>query len=198
MYSFTPKLANYNEWKKLDLWKIQEAICLLLEAEPEAHMFFFEKASRDFSPFWEKFESIEKITEASIIYKKLEIYTHSRNFLHSRVIPATFLRWAQGKKFEIPGDLIDLIEEEKIQPIAMEEKKTPSQLDKLLCQAIARTLWDINRDMTIKTMIQHPAIQTYGNGKLYKGKNTLRDWLSEVDPRESKVKTGRPKTLIPV
>lgn len=52
--------------------------------------------------------------------------------------------------------------------------------------------------MTIVAMTKHHAIKTYGNGKLYKGKNTLRDWLNKVDPRDSKTKTGRPKKLIPV
>lgn len=68
----------------------------------------------------------------------------------------------------------------------------PSQIDKLVCQAIARTLWDEHPTMTIAAMTQHKAIQEYGGGKLYSGKNTLRDWLREVAPDDVK-KPGRPK-----
>lgn len=68
----------------------------------------------------------------------------------------------------------------------------PSHVDKLVCQAIARTLWDEHPTMTIAAMTQHKAILEYGGGKLYTGKNTLRDWLSEVAPEDVK-KPGRPK-----
>jgi hypothetical protein len=81
-----------------------------------------------------------------------------------------------------------------------DEKKLPrpnsSLFDQSLCQAIARTLWDIYPNMTIKAMTEHPAILKYGNGKIYTGKNTLRDWLSPVAPEHVK-KPGRPKTPKP-
>ena len=65
------------------------------------------------------------------------------------------------------------------------------QIDKQVCQGIARTLWDEHPDLTIQALIKHPAIQKNGNGALYKEK-TLRGWLSEVDPRSAEAKTGRP------
>lgn len=72
----------------------------------------------------------------------------------------------------------------------------PSQIDKLICQAIAKTLWDVYPSMTISAMSEHTAILEHGGGKLYKGKNTLRDWLSEVAPEDVK-KPGRPKISKP-
>lgn len=68
-----------------------------------------------------------------------------------------------------------------------------SKFDSMICQAIARTLWDQYPDMTIEDMKKHKAIQIYGNGRAYLGKNTLRDWLSEVDPRDPETKSGRKK-----
>lgn len=70
----------------------------------------------------------------------------------------------------------------------------PSQIDKLICQAIAKTMWDIYPSMTITAMSEHTAILEHGGGKLYKGKNTLRDWLSEVAPEPVR-KPGRPKSI---
>ena len=72
----------------------------------------------------------------------------------------------------------------------------PSNIHKLICQAIAKTLWDSHPDMTIAAMTEHRAILEYGSGKYYKGKNTLRDWLSEVAPAEVR-KPGRRKSSKP-
>lgn len=79
-----------------------------------------------------------------------------------------------------------------------EEKRPPrqSQLDKLACQAIARTLWDKDPSLTIRALIEDPAIRRYGNGAHYESK-TLRQWLSEVDPRPVEAKTGRPRKAKP-
>lgn len=65
------------------------------------------------------------------------------------------------------------------------------QIDKQICQGIARTLWGEYPDLTIQALIKHPAIRKNGNGAQYKEK-TLRGWLSEVDPRSAEAKTGRP------
>lgn len=70
------------------------------------------------------------------------------------------------------------------------------QIDKAACQAVALTLWDHDPNLTIADMIQHDAIRNHGNGARYTEK-TLRNWLSEVDPRSQKQKTGRPKKIPP-
>lgn len=72
----------------------------------------------------------------------------------------------------------------------------PSAIHRLICQAIAKTLWDIYPEMTITAMTEHKSILEHGSGKYYPGKNTLRDWLSEVAPGDVK-KPGRPKNSKP-
>lgn len=73
----------------------------------------------------------------------------------------------------------------------------PSQIDKLVCQAIAKTLWDIYPTMNITAMSEHSAILEHGGGKIYIGKNTLRDWVKDVAPENVRNKPGRPKTNEP-
>lgn len=73
------------------------------------------------------------------------------------------------------------------------DKPRPAQSDKGLCQAIAKTLWEVYPSMTIADMCKHSAIQRHGNGRLYQGQHTLRDWLSEVAPEDIKGKRGRPR-----
>lgn len=79
----------------------------------------------------------------------------------------------------------------KVQPLR------PTQIDKLVCQAIAKTLWDIFPTMNITAMSEHPAILEHGGGKLYTGKNTLRDWVREVAPENVRNNPGRPKSNKP-
>lgn len=110
----------------------------------------------------------------------------------------SFVKWCQLKniplpKFWFPYGYLEQIEVGKdVQKI---ETLRSNQIDKLVCQAIGSTLWDIYPNMTIADMCDHKAIQIYGNGKQYKGAHTLRDWLSTVAPPEVKNRRGRPKRL---
>lgn len=184
------KSMDYEWWTKQDLWRVHAAISLILGQEPKEDDDVWEYAissGSQFSKNKQMFEASVAKNEDLIIYEK-----NKKDFLLHWVKPSVFLSWVQKKNLEIPNDLVGLIGgcEEDIPQ--MEEKKRPNQMDKLICQAIARTLWDIYPHMTIEDMRKHHAIQTYGNGKHYQGKNTLRDWLSEVDPRSTNEKTGRP------
>lgn len=120
----------------------------------------------------------------------------SASFLSNEKLykPKELIDWAKEKDFQLPPKLLEYM---GLGEESDNDNKRPasraSQLHKQLCQAIAKTLWDIQPDMTIEEMKNHPAIQEHGQGKSYTGKNTLRDWLSEVDPRPAERKRGAPK-----
>lgn len=78
-------------------------------------------------------------------------------------------------------------------PLVQLQSLLPAQIDKLVCQAIAKTLWDVFPTMTITAMSKHTAVLEYGGGKLYSGKNTLLDWMREVAPKNVRNMPGRPK-----
>ncbi len=63
--------------------------------------------------------------------------------------------------------------------------------DKKDCQDIAKALWEKNPNMTIVALEKTPKLKAYK--RKYPGRNTLRKWLSEIDPRPKEKKTGRPK-----
>lgn len=63
--------------------------------------------------------------------------------------------------------------------------------DKPDYQAIGRKMWEENPSLTIKAIIAAPASAPYV--KKYSGRNTLRNWLREIDPRPPEKKRGRPK-----
>jgi hypothetical protein len=65
-----------------------------------------------------------------------------------------------------------------------------NQKAKLLSQAVAKTLWDVYPDMTIKNMVDHNSIQQYGGAKHYDKEKTVSRWLAEVAPEHIKNSTG--------
>lgn len=71
-----------------------------------------------------------------------------------------------------------------------------SKLDKELCRAIAATLWSEYPEMTIAAITSHKAIQQYGNGAQYRDKDTIRNWIKDLDPRPENERRGRPKKEI--
>ena len=96
---------------------------------------------------------------------------------------------------ELPNFWFSSIDKEEFEQSNKIEKSNeadlrPSQVDKELCRAIASTLWGEYPDMTIKDMTIHKAIQQYGNGTLYKGRDTIRNWIKDLAPNK---KSGRPK-----
>jgi len=67
-----------------------------------------------------------------------------------------------------------------------------NQEDRISCRAIAQTLWDTNPELTIEDIKNHRHIQVIGNGKQYTGRDTIRNWIKELDPRPIEEKVGRP------
>lgn len=202
--------ADYKTWRKIDLWQVQEGICLLLGVEPKSGLFICrERHEYNALEFWKEFDEIAKMVERSIDSGVLKIIKWVPNILFCELPPSAFLQWAKNKEFEIHESLVNLLTDNESQSLntdarnekeiqetqsdLIEKKLRPSQATKRICQVIALTLWDIYPDMTIEDMKDHKAILEYGGGNYYSGKNTLRDWLSEVDPRPLEVKTGRPR-----
>ena len=117
-----------------------------------------------------------------------------------------FLMWAQGKGFLVPKRLCEEAQGQVMiggneEGTAAQQARTPQKilkpaaLDKVAVQTAARCLWDQYPKMTNTDIVKHRWVQNFANGKLYKGKNTLRDWIREVDPRPPNEKNGRPKKM---
>lgn len=105
----------------------------------------------------------------------------------SNVIPGKFIEWINNKGYKIPYEFKAFIGvEEKVRVI---NEKLQYEIDKAVCQGIARTLWDEYPEMTIEHMQDHHAIQVYGSGKMCCADTTLRRWLGGADTRT--VKRGR-------
>lgn len=67
------------------------------------------------------------------------------------------------------------------------------QQSRLVCRNIATELWKDSPQMTIASIQRHDAIQKFGGARYYPGRDTVRNWIKDLDPRDSKSKSGRPR-----
>lgn len=105
-----------------------------------------------------------------------------------------FIKWCQEEyvmppKFWAPAPSISEVVTNPSQALG---KHRNEEVDRQLCQAIARTLWDFDPQIHPAHMVKHKAIQKYGNAAIYKDPETIRNWIAEVDPLRKERKTGRP------
>lgn len=66
--------------------------------------------------------------------------------------------------------------------------------DKLLCQSIAQTLWDLDPNIHPAHLAKCKAIKLYGNGRLYEDE-TIKKWIRDVDPLGNSRGDGRPRKI---
>ena len=105
------------------------------------------------------------------------------------------------------SELLNMCEKEAVEPPDFWTKQRPEttsvkpsinnrpkeeETDRFLCQAIARTYWDIDPNIHPAHMAKARAILLYANGKQYKDSDTIKKWIAEVDPQKDQRKIGRP------
>jgi hypothetical protein len=101
--------VDYDKWRKMELWELWQCVYLLLNREPNLSEFLDRQDFYYGSEFWNKFDEISKMAEASIKRGTLKTYSHYPNIVYVELIPGEFLSWAKSKGFEIPEPLIDLL-----------------------------------------------------------------------------------------
>lgn len=121
-----------------------------------------------------------------------------KDFLDSLfVMRSEVLKWCTEEFLSPPGiwaaDTPLLIG--AVPPKPVSGRHRDDEINKQLCQGIARALWDIDPQIHPAHMAKHQAILRYGNGALYKDEDTVRGWINEVDPMKKGRKTGRPPAV---
>ena len=74
------------------------------------------------------------------------------------------------------------------------EKLSPNQKSRLLSRSVAANLWRKDKNLTIREITEHPMILDHCGGIYYSGKETIRNWIKDLDPRPEDQKTGRPSS----
>ncbi len=139
---------------------------------------------------------IDFLFSAGHVYKLWKSKTGSsfnKEYLQSLFIKRPdFLAWIEQEKLP-PTDfwiLTQVIANHKVSNRPKNEAE-----DKAVCRAIAKTYWDIDENIHPAHMAECKAIKKYGNGAHYEI-NTIKEWISDLDPLAKIRKTGRPKQIV--
>lgn len=72
------------------------------------------------------------------------------------------------------------------------ERLSDAQRSRILCRVGAQKLWSERPDSNIEMIVHNPLIQDFCGGKYYPGKDTIRNWIKDLDPRPPEKRRGRP------
>ena len=111
--------ASYPEWCERKLWTIRESVCLVLEVEPETPWL---KGSHEVAllvggidPLIEAFEqycelAVDAMKDGLLV--PFSPWDFTRPPLDRRVIPRSFLVWAQSQNINVPEEMLSLLARE--------------------------------------------------------------------------------------
>ena len=87
-----------------------------------------------------------------------------------------------------PGEGEAVTELEKPEPSILRQ----SQVARVVCQQIARAMWQKDPQRRIADVIRDDLIQEYGGAKFY-AEETVRTWINSAAPPEVRERRGRPR-----
>jgi hypothetical protein len=100
--------ADYSKWLKADLWTIERAILLLVNAESlpsNSHYSFGGCKTTNEQIIYDDFMYVWDIAKPSLITGTLKKTNKSYPSLDSLVYPSDFIQWAKLKGFSLPDEL---------------------------------------------------------------------------------------------
>lgn len=125
----------------------------------------------------------------------------SKDDFNKKHLSALFVRRSEllnlCKKEEIdpPDFWIKQRQPETVTRANISNRPKEEETDRLLCQAIAATLWSLDPNIHPTHMAKSKVIQRYGQGRSYKDLSTIKRWIAEVDPLKDQRKPGRPPDI---
>ncbi len=115
------KAEDYTKWLRRDLWTLQQALLLLLGAEPPDRWFNPDSDIYDWNyrsnyekAFARSYKEYFELAEDAIRLKKLkpfEIYEYQEPIHNMRFHPQNILAWARTKQLDIPEPLEPILNE---------------------------------------------------------------------------------------
>lgn len=68
-----------------------------------------------------------------------------------------------------------------------------AQKFRLMARDVAKNLWEQDENLTIAAICENEFIKRYCGGNYYTNKDTVRDWIKDLDPRDPSTRVGRRK-----
>ncbi len=100
--------ADYSMWLKADLWTIERAILLLINAETLPSRNYYSSGrcnTLNEQDIYDDFMKIWTIAESSLIAGTLKRQGKSYPSVNSQVLPSDYIQWAESKGFQMPDEL---------------------------------------------------------------------------------------------
>lgn len=176
---------------------IAEGIDLSEINEEEEYQIFVENRTKRYVDAIENLDKCytdriyDKAKLESICFDQYDLYQYCKNNkmeLPSFWFDDTNIKWLEehytkenGEQTSTPSD------------VPNRGRHSARDQDYELCRAIASTLWLLDPSMTIKDVAKHEAVQRFGNGRLYKGRDTIPNWINDLCPTPKEKRAGRPK-----
>jgi hypothetical protein len=104
----TSHAADYDNWLKADLWTIERAILLLINAETLPSLNYYSSGrcnTLNEQAIYDDFMKIWPIAESTLKTGLLKKTDKSYPSLRSNVLPSDFIHWAESKGYQIPAEL---------------------------------------------------------------------------------------------
>jgi len=118
---------NYENYKKKDIWKLQDAVCLLINVNPleKERAFYNDKKIK--GVYLDILDTAEKAEDRRMFVER-DYYSAFRD---AEVWPEKFIKWANSKGYEIPEPLLYLpeyVEEKNVTNKPSNDEEPQSQL----------------------------------------------------------------------
>ena len=98
---------NYENYKKKDIWILQDAVCLLINVNPLEKKRIFDRNKKIRDEYFDILDTAEKAEDRRMFVKK-DYYS---GFRDAEVWPEKFIKWANSKGYAIPEPLLFLLHE---------------------------------------------------------------------------------------
>jgi len=112
---------TYGKWRSRKLWTVHEAICLLLEIEPETPWLKDSHTVGGADPLIEALAQYAELVGEAMIGGTLKPFSRddlSLAVTDRRVNPREFLEWARSRQIAIPKELAPVLEQDPLRRLA--------------------------------------------------------------------------------
>ncbi len=120
-------MPNHAQWLRRDLWRIDHAVCLLRNVEPEEAANLFSLMDGFEALYTGDIQTVLSAENISLDIEGTESHGAGLSIQYSKVRPKVFIQWANSKDYEIPQPfehLLEAAEEQHSKDLDIREKKT--------------------------------------------------------------------------
>tara|TARA_B110000114_G_scaffold128745_1_gene134823 strand:+ start:211 stop:795 length:585 start_codon:yes stop_codon:yes gene_type:complete len=98
----TDNMPNATKWLRMDLWAVDEAVCLLLNFDPSKRDGLLPRNKKLEAQYLDALDTVNRAEDNTLPITDSPTYMGVERKVYAEVDPASFIRWADSKGYEIP------------------------------------------------------------------------------------------------